>query len=48
MADRGRKSVIEKTMNESPNKVTARNAGWPLQFRFRGPRRRLGVRELYR
>jgi hypothetical protein len=32
----------------SPNKVTARNAGWPTQFRIRGSRQRPGVREFCR
>jgi hypothetical protein len=45
MADQGRKSVNEETMNESPNKVTARNAGRPSRFRFGGSRPWPGVRE---
>jgi hypothetical protein len=48
MADRGGKSVIEKTMNESPNEVTARNAGRSSQFRFGGLRLWHSVREFYR
>jgi hypothetical protein len=30
------------------NKITAHNAGWPLQFRFRGSRHRPGVCEFWR
>ena len=32
----------------TPNKITARNAGWASQFRFRGLRQWSGVREFYR
>jgi hypothetical protein len=28
--------------------ITARNAGWPQQFRFRGSRHYSGVREFWR
>jgi len=35
-------------MKKKPNKITARNAGWPLQFRFRGSFHRPGVREFWR
>jgi hypothetical protein len=31
-----------------PNQITAANAGWRTQFRFRGSRRRPGVAEFYR
>jgi hypothetical protein len=31
-----------------PNKITAANAGWRTQFRFRGSRHRPGVAEFYR
>jgi hypothetical protein len=48
MADQGRKSIIEETMNESPNTVTARNAGWPVQALLRGLHQRSGVREFRR
>ena len=33
---------------KAPNKITAHNAGWPLQFRFRGPRHQSGVCEFQR
>jgi hypothetical protein len=29
------------------NKITAANAGWRIQFRFRGSRHRPGVAELW-
>jgi len=31
-----------------PNKITARNAGWAPQFRFRGSCQWPGVREFHR
>jgi hypothetical protein len=32
----------------SPNQITAANAGWRTQFRFRGSRHRPGVADFYR
>jgi hypothetical protein len=31
-----------------PNQITAANAGWRTQFRYRGSRHRPGVAEFYR
>jgi hypothetical protein len=36
------------SMSISPNQITAANAGWRTQFRFRGSRHRPGVAEFHR
>jgi hypothetical protein len=35
-------------MNASPNQITAANAGWRIQFRFRGVTSSPGVAEFWR
>lgn len=35
-------------MKSSPNQITAHNAGWRIQFRWRGSRHRPGVAALFR
>jgi hypothetical protein len=36
------------TKRKAPNKITAANAGWSLQFRIRGSGHRSGVAEFQR
>jgi hypothetical protein len=35
-------------MNSLPNKIGAANAGWRIQFRYRGSRRWSGMADLWR